>query len=89
MEKIVLRDTESHLKNKAIMRHSQYGFNEGKSCLSNLISFHDKVTCLVDEGKAEDIIFLDLVIFLAFDAILLGIPLDKLSIGETSSCYTG
>lgn len=27
MQKIVLRDTESHLKNKAIMRYSQHGFN--------------------------------------------------------------
>jgi len=29
------------------------------SCLTNLISFYDLVTCLVDEGKAVDITYLD------------------------------
>jgi len=28
-------------------------------CLTNLISFYDQVTCLLDEGKAVDIIYLD------------------------------
>jgi len=35
--------------------------HEIRSCLSNLISFCDKVTCLVDEGKAGDVVYLDLV----------------------------
>lgn len=56
MEKIVLGDTERQLKNKAIIRHIQHGFIEGKACLSNLITFYDKVNCLVDEGKVADII---------------------------------
>jgi len=29
------------------------------SCLTNRISFYDQVTCLVDEGKAVDVICLD------------------------------
>ena len=29
------------------------------SCLTNLISFYDQVTCLVDEGKAVDVVYLD------------------------------
>lgn len=33
----------------------------GMSCLSNLISFYDKATCLVDEAKAVDMIFLVLI----------------------------
>lgn len=59
MEKIILGATERHSKNKAIIRHSQHGFMKGKTCLSNLISFYDKVVCLVDEGKMVDVIFLD------------------------------
>ncbi|KAK4828083.1 hypothetical protein QYF61_023143 [Mycteria americana] len=33
--------------------------NSVVSCLTNLISFYDKVTRLVDEGKAVDVVYLD------------------------------
>lgn len=58
MEKVILGATEICLKNKAIIRRSQHVFIRGKSSLSNLISFYDKDTHLVDERKAADI-FLD------------------------------
>ena len=32
---------------------------KGRSCLTNLISSYDQVTCLVDEGKAVDVVYLD------------------------------
>ena len=32
---------------------------KGRSCLTNLISFYDWVTRLVDEGKAVDAVYLD------------------------------
>lgn len=31
---------------------------QGRPCLTNLISFYDKVFHLVDEGKAVDVIYL-------------------------------
>ncbi|KAK4818742.1 hypothetical protein QYF61_018729 [Mycteria americana] len=37
----------------------QHGFTEGKSCLTNLITFYDEVTGLADEGRAVDIVSLD------------------------------
>jgi len=34
-----------------MIRPSQHGFKEGRSCLTNLISFYDKVTCSADEER--------------------------------------
>lgn len=39
MEKIIHSTIERHLKDKAIIRQSQYGFTNGKSCLTNLIYY--------------------------------------------------
>ncbi|KAJ7397328.1 RNA-directed DNA polymerase from mobile element jockey-like protein [Pitangus sulphuratus] len=37
----------------------QHGFTKQRSCLTNLISFYGKVTHLIDEGKAVDVVCLD------------------------------
>ena len=46
------------LKANQGIRPSQHAFTSGRSCLTNLISFSDKVTRLVDEGKAVDVVYL-------------------------------
>lgn len=78
--KSVPGNTESHSKNKEIICHSQSGFMKSKSCLSNLISFYNKATCLADEEKAMGIIFLNFSE--DFDTITHTILLDKFSTCE-------
>uniref|UniRef100_A0A493TFF1 Reverse transcriptase domain-containing protein n=1 Tax=Anas platyrhynchos platyrhynchos TaxID=8840 RepID=A0A493TFF1_ANAPP len=59
MEQIILTVITRHLQGKQVIRPSQHGFMKGRSCLMNLISFYDKVTLWVDEGKAVDVVYLD------------------------------
>ena len=58
MEQIVLREIMQHVRDNQGIRPSQHGFTKGRSCLTNLISFYDLVTLLVDEGKAVHVVYL-------------------------------
>ncbi|KAK4821683.1 LOW QUALITY PROTEIN: hypothetical protein QYF61_027385 [Mycteria americana] len=59
MEQIILSAITWHVEDNQGIKPSQHGFRKGRSCLTNLISFYDKVTYLVDEGKAVDVVYLD------------------------------
>lgn len=41
-------------RDKKVIWASQRGFTKVKSCLTNLIAFHDEMTGLLDEGRAVD-----------------------------------
>jgi len=60
-----------HMKDREMIRHSQYGFTKGKLCLTNPLAFHNGVTASVDKGKAMDVIYLEFC--KAFDMVLYNI----------------
>lgn len=43
MEQVILEIISRHMSDKKIIRNSQHGFTQGKSCSTNLITFYDKM----------------------------------------------
>ncbi|GAB0187101.1 mitochondrial enolase superfamily member 1 [Grus japonensis] len=83
-EQIILSAIMWHVQDNQVIRPSQHGFMKGRSCLTNLTSFYDKVTCLVDEGKAVDVVYLDFS--KAFDTISHSILLEKWTARGLDGC---
>ena len=77
MEQVVLNAIKQYMQGNKGIRPSQHGFMEGKSCLTNLISFYDRVTRLVDEGKPVNVGYLDFS--KAFDTVSHSILLEGLA----------
>ena len=57
----------SHLENNDLLTNTQHDFRRGKSCLSNLLVFLDKVTQCVEDGDDIDVVYLDFA--KAFDKV--------------------
>ncbi|PKU42341.1 rna-directed dna polymerase from mobile element jockey-like [Limosa lapponica baueri] len=74
---MILNAITWHIQENQVIRPSQHGFMNDRTCLTNLIFFYNKVTHLVDEGKAVDVVYLDFNE--AFYAVSQTILLEKLA----------
>ncbi|RMB91831.1 hypothetical protein DUI87_31759 [Hirundo rustica rustica] len=77
MEQFLLSAITRKLQDGQGIKPSQHGFRRIRSCLTNLITFYNQVTHLVDAGKAVDIVYLDFS--KAVDTVSRSIFLDKLA----------
>ena len=59
MEGIIKDAVTRHLLANDLLAHSQHGFMQRKSCLTNLLEYLDELTRLVDEGHNVDVVYLD------------------------------
>ena len=59
MESLIRDAITNHLKINNLIKNSQHGFADNRSCQTNLIEFMDFVTKRVDEGEAVDVVYLD------------------------------
>ena len=58
-EKLVRDEMVEHLEANGLLRGTQHEFRKGRSCLTNLLSFLDRVTEELDDGGSVDVIYLD------------------------------
>ena len=84
MERFLLSALTRHVKDNQGIQPSQHGFMKGRSSLTNLISCYDHMTCLVDERKAVDVVYLDFL--KAFDTVLHSNLLEKVAAHGLNGC---
>ncbi|PKU28331.1 rna-directed dna polymerase from mobile element jockey-like [Limosa lapponica baueri] len=82
--KIILSELSQQVQSSQGIRASQHGFMKGRSCLTNLISFYDHVTHLLNAGKAVDVVYLDFG--KVFDTIPHSVLLEKLENHGIDKC---
>lgn len=81
MEQIISNVMIQHAWDNQVIRCNQHGFMEGKSYLTNLISLHDKMTHLSDEGKTVDVVTCEV-----FDTVSHSIVLENLAAHGLDRC---
>ena len=66
-EKLVRDVLVEHLETNRLLKETQHRFRKGRSCLTNLLSFLDRIMEELDNGRSVDVIYLDFA--KAFDEV--------------------
>jgi len=83
-EQTILSASTQHAQDNQMIRPSPHGFMKGRSCLTSLISFYEKLALLVDEGKTAHVVYLDFS--KAFDMLPHSILVEKLAVHGLEGC---
>ena len=59
MEFLIKDDVTSFLENSDLLSKVKYGFQRGRSCLTNLLEAFESWTNALDDGFGVDIVYLD------------------------------
>lgn len=59
MERMINDDIVHFLQSNNLIKDSQHGFRNKRSCLTNLLEFMEKVAKYLDSGEPVDVIYLD------------------------------
>lgn len=54
MEQVMLKTVSEHIKDKKVIGSNQHGFMKGKTCVTDLTDFYNKIICLVEKGRVGD-----------------------------------
>lgn len=87
MEQLFLSAITQHIQDNWEIRPNQHGFRKDMFCLTNLSSFCDRVTPLVNEEKAVVFVYIDFR--RVSDIISHSIFLAKLAVQGLDGCTLG
>jgi hypothetical protein len=59
METVIKNKMMQHLQSQNLIKLSQHGFIQGRSCATNLVMFLDELTKAIDKGIPADVFYLD------------------------------
>lgn len=89
LERIMAKNMAIYLEGNNIMNEEQHGFRMGHSCLSQLLSHHEKIVEGLENKNNIDVVYLDFA--KAFDKVDHGILLHKIRVsgklGEWLHCF--
>ena len=75
LESVIRDEIIHHLNKSDLLKSTQHGFRQGRSCTTNLLAFLDRVTSHVDNGHGLGVVFLDFA--KAFDKVPHGRLMEK------------